>query len=83
MLRLVRPARYTRPPDPPYSTERAICSEPAAGGLTLYTFLDHRGQPIGYTMIRVAPTEGIVPRQVVELYDLCAADAAAQSLRMG
>lgn len=91
MLRLVRgsdsapmPVRNTRPSDvPPCNPERDIRSEPAAGGLTLYTFLDYRGNPIGYAEIAIAPVDDVVPRQVVELYDLCAAEAAAASLRMG
>ncbi len=90
MLRLVHDSdaskSTSRPigrPDISDGKERAICSEPAAGGLTLYTFLDHRDQPIGYAMIRIAPAGDIVPREVVELYDLCAAEAAAQSIRMG
>ena len=78
-----RPARRTRPPDTPREYERAICSEPYAGGLTMYTFLDYRGAPIGYAIIAVAPVGDVIPRQVVELYDLCAADAAARSHRMG
>lgn len=77
------PGRYTRPPDLPHPAERSICSEPAAGGLTLYTFEDYRGNVIGYAMIALAPIDGMVPRQVVELYDLCAAEAASHSLRMG
>lgn len=90
MLRLVRdsdpasrPARPTRPTVAPCAPERDIRSEPAAGGLTLYTFLDYCGKPIGYAEIAIAPVDDVVPRQVVELYDLCAAEAAAQSLRMG
>lgn len=78
--RVVRPARPSaRPPTP----ERRICSDSAPGGLTMYTFEDHDGRVIGYVQITVAPDGDVVPRQVVELYDLCAADVAARTARMG